>query len=85
MGRVSTAIQTFYDSLLSAVTASGRVYQIRGAPFLASDSEFHSRTWELVTFGHASVDVTAEVWAKHVDAKSRNQASSQNSQPPSRS
>jgi hypothetical protein len=63
-GRVSTAVTRFDPSTLRCDTASGRVYQLEGAPGYDADAEHVWGYWAKVNSVKSWRDVTAEVVAQ---------------------
>ena len=61
-GRVSSAISTFDATTMKGITASGRVYQLRGEPGFDSDAWYTFNAWcsinKITEF--KEVDITAE-------------------------
>ncbi|MBA3597987.1 MAG: hypothetical protein H0W40_11525 [Methylibium sp.] len=70
-GRVSSAVATLDAASLRGVTATGRVYALSGRPGHDSDAEYTWRAWARINAAHEWTDVTAEVWAAHLEACKR--------------
>jgi hypothetical protein len=66
-GRVSSRIEEFDVKTMRGVSRSGRVYQLRGKPGMApqSDSAYVWRRWKELNEVEVFVDVGPEVWAEH--------------------
>lgn len=67
-GRASSAIQIFDAANLRGITRSRRVYQLQGAPGCDDDAEHVWRTWARINSQPEWVDVSAAVWASHLEA-----------------
>ena len=68
-GRASTAVTTFDATSLKGVTASGRVYKLSGRPGHDGDAENVWHAWTRIKEAPEWTDITAEVWAAHVEAR----------------
>ncbi|WP_448170639.1 hypothetical protein [Rhizobacter fulvus] len=62
-GRASSVIRTFDASLMKGVTASGRVYQLKGPPGEHSDAIYVWEKWARINSAQSWTDVSVEVWA----------------------
>jgi hypothetical protein len=62
-GRVSTAVLEFDVSRLVAVTQSGRIYQLSGAPGYSGDAQYVWENWCVVNRVTSYEDVTSSVYA----------------------
>lgn len=69
-GRASSAIQIFDAASLRGISRSRRVYQLQGAPGCDDDAEHVWRTWARINCQPEWVDVSAAVWATHLNAGS---------------
>ena len=67
-GRASSAIQTFDAASLRGITRSERVYQLQGPPGWHEDGDYVWRSWARINGQPEWVDVSAEVWAAHLEA-----------------
>lgn len=67
-GRASSAIQTFDAASLRGITRSERVYQLQGPPGWHDDGDYVWRSWTRINSQPEWVDVSAEVWAAHLEA-----------------
>ena len=68
-GRASTAVATFDATSLKCVTASGRVYKLSGRPGHDGDAEYVWQAWRRINDAPDWTDITAQVWAAHVEAR----------------
>jgi hypothetical protein len=62
-GRVTSAIATFDPATASAITSTGRVYQLVGPPGRDADAVYVLQYWLVVNRVQSIDDVTEEVWA----------------------
>lgn len=68
-GRTSSALVSIdYDTLI-CTTATGRSYRLQGAPKLDSDAEYVFEHWCAINEVTSTVNVTQEVWTKHLTSK----------------
>lgn len=63
-GRVSSRIERYDAASRSAVTRSGRVYELAGRPGSDADARYTWRAWSRVNGVSEYKDVTAAVWAE---------------------
>ena len=70
-GRAGTAGAKFDVESLQGVTASGRVYERSGRQSHDSDAGYVWRACARINAAHEWTDVTAAVWAAHLEACKR--------------
>lgn len=67
-GRVSSPIKSFDPATLRGSTATGRVYQLKGAPGLSSDALYVLDNWLAMYKLTNWTDVTDALWLAHLNA-----------------
>lgn len=67
-GRVSSRIDEFDVKTMCGVTATGRVYNLRGHPAGSCDAEYTWHLWRGINDVETFVDVSSAVWAEHKNA-----------------
>lgn len=68
-GRVSSCVENFDIKTMRAMTSSGRVYNLRGRPGHNSDAEYTWNRWRAINDIRDFVNVSSELWNKHLSAK----------------